>query len=122
MIHILGNEFDFSFTDADNMQRWAEAQENVREKHKALVNYQASAQEYDIKEYSELLRNCCQAIADLFDGVLGEGSAVRIFGHKSDFETCIDAYQEFQDEFVKQTERLSAKVNRFKPVGEKGKK
>ena len=121
MITILGQEFDFSFTDADNMLKWAEAQENVREKHKKVVDYQTD-KNYDLKQYALLLRDCCDAIFDLFDGTLGEGASNKIFGSKCDFEKCLDAYQEFQEAFLEQSNRLSAKVDRYRPYGTKGKK
>lgn len=121
MITILGKEFDFSFTDADNMLKWAEAQENVKEKHKKLVNYQ-SEQNYDLKQYASLLRDCCAAIFDLFDGVLGEGASNTLFGSRCDFETCLDAYQEFQEAFMAQSKRLSEKADRYKPYGNKHKR
>lgn len=92
----LGNiEVDFSFTDADDLERF----ENGAKKVKELSS------QYEKKELSmsEAIKEECKIIDDFFDEVFGEGTANKIFEGKKDLKEHIEMFSDIVNEKVKQT-------------------
>ena len=92
----LGNiEVDFSFTDADDLERF----ENGAKKVKELSS------QYEKKELSmsEAIKEDCKIIDDFFDEVFGEGTANKIFEGKKDLKEHIEMFSDIVNEKVKQT-------------------
>ena len=121
MITIRGHEFEFNFLDAKDIEKWVEGRKKVSEKYNDLKKYQLK-KNFTLEKYKDLLYESCNAIFELFDSTLGEGSRNIIFGEKCDFEQCVDAYVEFEQQFVSCQENFGKKINQMiTPVGVKGK-
>ena len=88
---ILDKEIDFSFEDAENMDK---------------------VQSLDLK-YQEKLQQAkttveqCQIYKEFFDKLIGEGTSKEIFGDKNNILQIIDAYQDV----VNEAERVVTKIN-----------
>lgn len=88
---ILDKEIEFSFEDAENMDK---------------------VQTLDLK-YQEKLQQAkttvkqCQIYKEFFDKLIGEGTSKEIFGDKNNILQIIDAYQDI----VNEAERVATKIN-----------
>lgn len=95
---ILGKEIDFSFEDAENMDR-------VR-----LLD----------KEYTEKLKGAkttvdqCNVYKDFFDELIGEGTSKEIFGEKNNILQIIDAYYDVVEEAERVGKEIKEKSARMK--------
>ena len=121
MIVIKGQQFDFSFFNAGDIEKWIAGRNKVAEKYNDIKKYRSN-NNYTLEKYKDLLTECCNIIFDLFDDTLGEGASNKIFGEKCDFEQCVDAYVEFESRFTESQKNFSDKIACLTtPVGEKGK-
>jgi hypothetical protein len=120
MITVKGKELDFNFLNADHVQKWENARNEVKARYKDIAD--ADMSKIGLQEYADLLRRACNAIFDLFDGIFGDGTANDIFGAECDFEACMDAYGEFEAAIADQAQNFGTKVKKYTPVGPKGKK
>lgn len=121
MITLKGKEFEFSFTNVDNLEKWDEGRKKVEKKYKKITENKLK-NDISLSDYAKLLKDMCYAIFELFDNTLGEGASEKIFGNTVDFEVCVDVYLEFEAQMLDQYERLSNKTSRIEaPIGEKGK-
>ena len=95
---ILGKEIDFSFEDAENMDR-------VR-----LLD----------KEYKEKLKEAkttvdqCNVYKDFFDELVGKGTSKEIFGEKNNMLQIIDAYYDVVEEAERVEKEIEEKSARMK--------
>lgn len=120
MITIKGKEFDFNFLNADHVQKWEDSRKEVAARYKDIAA--ANPEKIGLQGYADLLRKACNAIFDLFDGIFGDGTANSLFGGECDFESCIDAFGEFEDAIQVQADKIGNKISgRVKPFGKKGK-
>lgn len=120
MITIRGKEFNFNVMNADHIQQWEDARKTVQEKYNDIA--EANPQEIGLQEYANLIRRACNAIFDLFDGILGEGTANELMGKECDFEVCIDAFGEFETAVQEQADKFGKKISgKVIPFGKKGK-
>ena len=87
---ILNKEINFSFEDAENMDK---------------------VQSLDLK-YQEKLQQAkttveqCQVYKEFFDKLIGEGTSKELFGDKNNILQIIDAYQDV----VNEAERVATKI------------
>ncbi len=88
-------EVEFSFSDADDLERLENAAKKVKE----------ISAEYEKKELSvsEAIREECKIINDFFDEVFGEGISEKLFNGKNDLKEHIDLFKDIIDEKVRQT-------------------
>lgn len=88
---ILDKEINFSFEDAENMDK---------------------VQSLDLK-YQEKLQQAkttveqCQVYKEFFDKLIGEGTSKELFGDKNNILQIIDAYQDV----VNEAERVATEIN-----------
>lgn len=88
---ILDKEINFSFEDAENMDK---------------------VQSLDLK-YQEKLQQAkttleqCQVYKEFFDKLIGEGTSKELFGDKNNILQIIDAYQDI----VNEAERVATEIN-----------
>ena len=61
----------------------------------------ASQKDWNIDNYTGFLREQCENIMDFFDTVLGEGSAKKIFGGKTNVKQIMTVYRKFVDDVTK---------------------
>lgn len=86
----IGNiDIDFSFTDADNIEKF----------EKALIVVKEKSVEYKKKQLkmSEALRFECNIIDEFFDTVFGEGISQKLFGGKKDLQKHMELFKDITD-------------------------
>ena len=77
-------EVDFSFTDADCMERLENAAKKVKEK--------SELKDKEEKSLSETIREECKIIDEFFDEVFGEGISEKIFKGKKDLQDHMEVF------------------------------
>ena len=88
---ILDKEIDFSFEDAENMDKIRELETKAREK---IKNAKSTVEQ-------------CKIYKEFFDELIGEGTSKKIFGEKNNIINIIDAYQCL----VIEAEEVSKRIN-----------
>ena len=88
---ILNKEIEFSFEDAENMDKVQSLELKYQEK---LQQAKATVEQ-------------CQIYKEFFDKLIGEGTSKEIFGDKNNILQIIDAYQDV----VNEAERVATKIN-----------
>ena len=83
-----GASFEFDLTDADDLERYENALEKLRNAENSIKK--------DGRE-SEFIRAFCKMLGVFFDDVLGEGASEKIFEGK---KTSIAVYLEVYDDFL----------------------
>lgn len=96
-------EVDFSFTDADDLERLENSAKKVKEK----------SAEYEKKELSvsEAIREECKIINDFFDEVFGNKISEKLFNGKNDLKEHMDLFTDIINEKVKQTNAFQNMYN-----------
>ena len=96
-------EVEFSFSDADDLERLENSAKKVKE----------ISDEYKKKELSvsEAIREECKIINDFFDEVFGEGISEKLFNGKNDLKEHIDLFKDIIDEKVRQTNAFQHMYN-----------
>lgn len=96
-------EVEFSFSDADDLERLENSAKKVKE----------ISDEYKKKELSvsEAIREECKIINDFFDEVFGEGISEKLFNEKNDLKEHIDLFKDIIDEKVRQTNAFQNMYN-----------
>lgn len=94
-------EVDFSFTDADCLERLEKASKKVQEE----------AKEYKKEEMSlsEAIRKECGIINNFIDEVFGEGIAEKVFKGKNDLQEHMELFEDVMNakiEMTKATQNL----------------
>lgn len=88
-------EVDFSFTDADDLERLENAAKKVKEKSEA-----SKKEEIDL---SEAIRRECNIIDDFFDETFGEGIAKKIFKGKKDLQEHMELFTDIMNAKIETT-------------------
>ena len=86
----IGNiDVDFSFTDADDIEKFEKALEVVKEK----------SAEYQKKQLkmSEALRLECDIIDEFFDNIFGEGISQELFKGNKDLQKRMELFKDITD-------------------------
>lgn len=96
-------EVEFSFSDADDIEKLENSAKKVKEK----------SAEYEKKELSvsEAIREECKIINIFFDEVFGEGISEKLFNGKNDLKEHIDLFKDIIDEKVRQTNAFQNMYN-----------
>ena len=96
-------EVEFSFSDADDLERLENAAKKVKE----------ISAEYEKKELSvsEAIREECKIINDFFDEVFEKGISEKLFNGKNDLKEHIDLFKDIIDEKVRQTNAFQNMYN-----------
>lgn len=102
-MNLKGIEVNFSFTNADDLERLENSAKKVKE----------ISDEYKKKELSvsEAIREECKIINDFFDEVFGEGISEKLFNGKNDLKEHIDLFKDIIDEKVRQTNAFQNMYN-----------
>lgn len=89
-------EVEFSFTDADDLERFENEAKKVKEK----------SESYNKKEMniSDTIRAECKIIEEFFDGVFGEKTSEKLFKGKKNLKEHMDIFTDIINEKVKQSE------------------
>lgn len=91
-------EVNFSFTDADDIERFENEARKVEEK----------AKNYEKKEMStsEAIREECNVIEEFFDNVFEKGISERLFNGKKDIVEHINLFQDIINAKIEQTKGM----------------
>lgn len=91
-------EINFSFTDADDIERFENEARKVEEK----------AKNYEKKEMStsEAIREECNVIEEFFDNVFEKGISQRLFKGKKDIAEHINLFQDIINAKIEQTKGM----------------
>lgn len=91
-------EINFSFTDADDIERFENEARKVEEK----------AKNYEKKEMStsEAIREECNIIEEFFDNVFEKGISQKLFKGKKDIAEHINLFQDIVNAKLEQTKGL----------------
>ena len=87
MIKILETEIDFDFCEVENMSKFENALEEYMKELEIIKSFEG-------KE-SEGIMKLCKVVYKLFDNVVGDGTASKIFGNKNNFALCMEATGQF---------------------------
>lgn len=88
---ILDQEIDFSFADADCLEKYETEYPKTVEKLDAI---KTKSDKLD----SQVIREFCQIIAEFLDNVLGEGTSQKLFKGKSNYKLCLSAFKALVEE------------------------
>ena len=95
---ILGKEIDFSFEDAENMDRVRLLDTEYKEKLKG----------------AKTTVDQCNVYKDFFAKLIGEGTSKEIFGEKNNILQIIDAYYDVVEEAERVRKEIKEKSARMK--------
>lgn len=108
---VLNTEIEFNFNDADDMERL----ENAIDKTTAKLNNIKT----EGKRTSEVIRESCKIIFDCFNSAFGEGTDKKVFGTKTNLDTCIKAFDDLCNARQEQENALEEEVknieNKYNP-------
>lgn len=96
-------EVNFSFTDADDVERFENEGKKVKEKAEARKKKEMSI--------AEAIREECKIIEDFFDNVFGEGISNKIFKGKKDLEEHIKVFGDVVKAKNEQEEEIKSFYN-----------
>lgn len=88
-------EVDFSFTDADCIERLENATKKIKEK--------ADIGEKEELSLSESIRRECEILNDFFDEIFGEGTTEKIFKGKKDIKEYMELFMDIMNEKIEMT-------------------
>ena len=88
-------EVDFSFTDADCLERLENASKKVKEK--------AEAKQKEEMSLSESIRQECVILDNFFDETFGEGTAKKIFKGKKDLQEHMELFKDIMNAKIETT-------------------
>ena len=108
---VLNTEIEFNFNDADDMERLENAIDETTEK---LNNIKTEG-----KRTSEIIRESCKNVFNCFNSAFGEGTDKKVFGVKTNFDTCIEAFKDLCNARDEQERGLQEKIkdieNKYSP-------
>lgn len=88
-------EVEFSFTDADDLEKLENAAKKVKER--------AEAGEKEELSLSESVRKECEILDNFFDETFGEGTAKKIFKGKKDLQEHMELFKDIMNAKIETT-------------------
>ena len=88
MFTVNGKELDYDIFDADKADVYEQAMNTVVEKMAAIDK------EKDDMSFAKAIRAQCEAVAECFDTLFGEGAATMIFDGTVNLKTAIKSFEE----------------------------
>lgn len=104
---IRGIEVDFNFLDADDVERFEQEVEKVKQECEIKGRQQMT--------YSQTIREECKVIDDFFDNVFGKEIAFKMFKGKNNLEEHIKAFEDIIKEKIEQQKGLQSTFDRYQP-------
>ena len=93
-------EVDFSFTNADDLERLEKASKKVQEK--------ANKKEKEEMNLSTKVKEECKIINEFLDEVFGEGIAEKIFKGKNDLKEHMELFMDIMNEKINTTKSFQS--------------
>ena len=100
-------EVEFDFLDADDMARFEENANKVKQES-------AKGKEENLS-MSEAIKRECKIIDSFFDNVFGEGISEKIFKGKKNLGEHVKAFEDIVKEKIRKQQDLQQTFNRYKP-------
>ena len=95
-------EVDFSFLDADDIEKFEnEAKCQLKEKEELT--------------YSQSLREQCKIIDEFFDAVFGEGVSFKLFNGNKNLEEHMKIFEDIIKEKIEEQKGLKNRFERYQP-------
>ena len=104
---IYGEEFNFDFLDADEMERAEAAIKKVQDRN--------TIEAYSGMSQSQVIRKQCGAVFDFFDEVFGEGTHERIFKGKCNLMQALGAFEAFINAKEESVNEVRALKDKYSP-------
>ncbi len=105
MLTINNIELEVDFLDADVMQRYETALDEVK---KNSVNQEQ-------KKGSQIIREQCQSVHQFFDTVFGEGTSEDVFEGRVNLLECLEAFEKVISYANEQMTEVGKIVNKYTP-------
>ena len=105
-IVVLGKELDGDFFDADFMERYETATQDLYEKAADEINRKH-------KKASGAFRAQCEVAREYFDRVFGEGTADMLFGEKRNLKTHMEAIAELTECAARSKKEVNDLTNKY---------
>lgn len=102
-------EVNFSFTDADDLERFEKSAKKVKE--------ESSKYNKQYWNVSEAIKKECEIIDNFFDEVFGEGISEKLFNNKKDLKEHIALFADIVNEKVEQTKSFQDLYNNLENKG-----
>lgn len=96
-------ELEFDFNDADDMERLETA---IEETQKDLNNISTEG-----KKASEIIRETCKYIFGCFNKIFGEDTDKKVFGGKTNFNVCKEAFEDLVNARIEQENQFTEEMN-----------
>lgn len=105
---INGVEFEVDLLDADEAERIEQIFDA------ASAEFCSRREELDALSASQSIREQCGIIFKAFDKILGDGAHEKIFGARTNLETCLDTFGQFVfDLHNSRVEKINAMTDRW---------
>ena len=105
MLNINGIDLELDLMDADIAEKYEKAIKEMDEKEKNKV--------VDGKGFAEIIRQECEIVFDFFNTVWGEVTDKQIFGNKTNYNECEDAFKKVMEYSNQQIEKLNKKALKY---------
>lgn len=102
MLKINNVELELDLFDADVAEKYENAIKNLQEKEKK--------NSVEGKTLSQIIRNQCILIFDFFNEVWGPGTDKKVFGNKTNYKVCVQAFKDV----VQYTANFQKELKSFK--------
>ena len=108
MFTVNGKKLDYDIFDADKADFAQAAMEEVSKK---IASIDVNSPE---TTWSGFIREACEAVADCFDSLFGDGTAVKIFGGAVNLKLAMKAFEELVDGINAEKAELEAMAKAVK--------
>ena len=99
-----GVKVDVDFLDLETARRYEEGVKKIEEFVRKNKDVKCSL--------SEAIEANCDAIIEFLDHVIGEGTAAKVFGGKTNLRTCTEVYGQLSDELNRQAKSAGTILRR----------
>lgn len=106
-MEIRGIELNFSFLDADDLEKFEKAAKKVADESKQAKE--------KILSMSDVIREECRIIDEFIDEVFGEGTAYKFFNGKKDLKEHIELFEELVKQKVMYEKDLNNTFYKYQP-------
>lgn len=96
-------ELKFDFNDADDMEKLENAIEKAQNELNSIT--------VDDKKASEVIRETCKCIFNCFNEIFGDETDKKIFGEKTNFNICKEAFEDLINARIEQENQFTEEMN-----------
>lgn len=82
---------------------------DVAERYQGALEKMEKAEKIETSNLAEIIRHECNKVFDFFNEVFGEGTDKKIFGNKTNYRECENAFKQLIDYANKEVKNISKK-------------